>query len=156
MPILFSCEEFKILKVIGEDVEQVVSEKKICLDTCAREIINITFDLVDIRESVFTNKIVEQGIIRLKIIFCSLAGDVRCQFAKIPFTVVSEIPGVDPDEELEIQNTVLLTETDYKLIDPEKLIVKTVFEILIKASKFVQRKLKVCNTNVLCVQQFSN
>lgn len=156
MPVLFSCEEFKILKVIGEEVVQVVSEQLDCLDTCVKDIIDITFDLVDINESVFTNKIVQQGIIRKKIIFCTLTGDVRCQFVDTPFTAIAEIPGIEPKEDLEIQNKVLLTESDYRLIDSQTLSVKVVFEILFKASKFVQRKLQVCNTNVLSVLQVSN
>ncbi|MCK4257608.1 MAG: DUF3794 domain-containing protein [Halanaerobiales bacterium] len=150
---LFSCEKFKLLKVIGEETVQVVSDTVDALERPAREIIEIDFELVDTTDHAFTDKVVKQGIICKRIIYCDTDGDVRCQFVRIPFTAVAEIPGVDPKFELEFQNKLILAETDYDLIDPNTLAEKVVFEIKIKVSKYVQRQLKVCNTNVLSHNQ---
>ncbi len=150
---LFSCEKFKLLKVIGEKTVQVVSDTVDQLDFPAAEIIEVDFELIKTTDHAFTDKVVKQGIIRKRIIYCDTDGIMRCQFVEIPFTAVAEIPGVDPELELEFQNKLILAETDYDLIDPQTLSEKVVFEIKIKVSTYVQRLLRVCNTNVISHMQ---
>lgn len=152
----FVCEKFKLLKVIGEEVVQVVSDTVDELDCPAREILEFNFELLNTTDHAFTDKVVKQGVIRKRVLYCDVEGTTRCQFIDIPFTAVAEIPGVDPELELEFQNKLVLAETDYTLLDPQTLSEKVVFEIMIKVSYYVQRKLQVCNTNVICHRQISN
>lgn len=151
----FSCEQFKLLKVIGEKIVQVVSDTVDTLDYPAERILEIDFDLCQTTDHAFTDKVIKQGIIRKRVIYCGCDGIVRCQNIEIPFTAVAEIPGVDPSLELEFQNFLVLKETDYTLLDANTLSEKIVFEIKIKVSTWVQRKLKVCNSNIIKQIQIS-
>ena len=92
---LFSCEKFKLLKVIGEEVVQVVSDTVDQLDFPACEILDVSFELLNTTDHAFTNKVVKQGTIQKRIQYCDTWGTVRCQVIEIPFTAVAEIPGVD-------------------------------------------------------------
>lgn len=152
---LFSCEKFKVLKVIGEKVVQVVSDTVDQLDFPAWEILDVEISLGKTTDHAFTDKVVKQGCICKKVVYCDTEGIVRCQIIEIPFTAVAEIPGVDPELDLEIQNKLILAEVDFELIDPTTLSEKVVIDIEIKVSTFVQRKLRVCNTNILSHQQIS-
>ena len=153
---LFSCEKFKVLKVIGEEVVQVVSDSIDELDFPAQEVLNVDFELINTEDHIFTDKIVKQGTIRKRIEYCDIDGIIRCEFVDIPFTATAEIDDVDPDLELEIQNELILAETDFNLINPTTLNEKVVFEIKIKVSTWVQKKLKVCNTNIVSHNIISN
>lgn len=143
------CDEFKLLKVIGEKTVQIVSDSVDQLDYPAEEILKIDFELANTTDHAFTDKVVKQGFIHKKVIYCDKEGVVRCQTFAIPFTAVAEIPGVDPDKELEFQNKLILAETDFELICPTTLKEKVVFEIKIIVSTWVLRRLKVCHGNVL-------
>lgn len=143
------CDEFKLLKVIGEKTVQIVSDTVDQLDYPAEEILKIDFELANTTDHAFTDKVVKQGFIRKKVIYCDTNGVVRCQTFEIPFTAVAEIPGVDPDKELEFQNKLVLEETDFDLICPNTLSEKVVFEIKITVSTWVHRRLKVCHSNIL-------
>lgn len=153
MKPLFRCEKFKLLKVIGEQVVQVVSDTFDCLECPAKEILDITIDVVDMVDHPFVDKVVKQGIIRKKVLYCDTAGVARCQIFNIRFTATADIPGVDPNLELDIQNKVLSSAVDFKLIDKHTLMEKIVLDIRIKASTWVQEKIRVCNSNVVnCIQ----
>lgn len=146
---LFSCEQFKVLKVIGRKTAQVVSDTVDQLDHPAREILSINFVLAETQDSAFMNKVVKQGIIRKHVVYCDVDGIVRCQTIDIPFTAVFDIPGVDPHLELEFQNRLVHQETDFRLIDCRTLAEKVVFDVEVVVSTWVERKLRVCNTSVL-------
>ena len=151
--LLVRCEKFKLLKVIGEKVVQVVSDTIDCLDCPAKEIIDITFKVVEMVDHPFVDKVVKQGIIRKKVLYCDTAGVVRCQIFNIPFTATADIPGVNPDLELDIQNKILASDLDFRLIDQHTLMEKIVLDIRIKVSNWVQEKIRVCNSNVISVVQ---
>lgn len=143
------CEEFKLLKVIGEKVVQVVSDSVDHLDCPAAEIIKIDFELAKTTDHAFTDKVVKQGVIHKKVVYCDTSGVVRCQTFEIPFTAVAEIPGVDPYCELEFQSKLILKEIDYELLCHDTLSEKVVFEVKITASTWVHRRLKPCYGNIL-------
>ncbi len=146
---LFRREKFKLLKVIGEEVIQVVSDSTDRLDFPAKDIIKVTFELGCTTDHAFKNKIVKQGIIHKKVLYCDTSGIVRCQIFDIPFTAPAEIPGVDPCLELEFQEKLILAETDYLMLDCQTVNAKVVFEIKIKVSTWVQEYLQVCNSNIV-------
>lgn len=146
---LFGCEEFKVLRVVGEDTAQIVSATKDILLFPAQAILSVTIDLLHVTDHVFTNKIVKQGIIQKQIQYCSRCSIKRCQLVEVPFTATAHIQGVKQGQELDIQNRILLAETDYQLFEPYTVEVKAVIEIQVKASEYAQRRLRVCHTNVI-------
>lgn len=150
---LFSCEEFKLLKVIGEEIVQVVDETIDELDFPVAEVLDVEFELNNVTDHAFKDKVVKQGTICKRVVYCDTSGVVRCNFFEIPFEAVAEIPGVDPKLELEFQNKLVNAETDFEKINDQTILQKVVFDIKIKVSHFVQRKLKVCNTNVISHKQ---
>ncbi|SJZ38578.1 DUF3794 domain-containing protein [Selenihalanaerobacter shriftii] len=158
---LFSCENFKVLKVIGEEVVQVVTSSVDQVDLPAgvqgiQEIIAIDFELINVTDRIFTDKIVKQGTIRKRVQFCDTNGVNRCEFFDIPFTTTAEITGVDPELELEIQNELVLAETDFNLIDPQTIEEQLVFEIKITVSTWTQQRLRICNTNIISYNIITN
>lgn len=152
---LFSCEKFTGLKIIGSKIVQVVSNTVDQLDFPAKEILSIDISLGLTSDHAFTNKVVKQGSFLKKISYCDECGNVRCQIFETPFTAVAEIPGVDPKMDLEIQNKLILAETDHHLFDPKTLREIVVLDIEIKVSALVQRKFRVCNSHILSLQQIS-
>lgn len=146
---LFRCEEFKLLGVIGEDRVQVVSTTKDILKFPAIAILEIDAALLNVTDHIFTDKVLKQGLIQKRIQYASRCSIKRCQLIEVPFSATAHIPGVDRDLEIETQNRLVLVETDYQLLDPYTLEVKVILEINVKASTYVQRKLKVCTTNVI-------
>lgn len=146
---LFSCEECKVLCVVGEDTAQIVSTTRDILMFPAHTILKIDVDLLHVTDHIFTDKIVKQGILQKQIQYCSSCSIKRCQLVEVPFVVTAHIPGVEHREDLDIQNKILLIETDEQLLDPYTIEIKAVIDIQVKASRYVQKRIKVCHTNVI-------
>lgn len=144
------------MKVIGEKTVQVVSPSEDELDYYAKEILDIDFKLKDVTDHVFKDKVVKQGKIKKKVLYIDKDGLTHCEHFVTPFTAVAEIEGVDPKLELDIQNKLVSSEIDFDLIDYDTVDIKIVFEIQIKVSRWVQRRLSVCNTNIINIRQVSN
>ncbi len=142
--------------MIGEETVQVVSSSEDVLDYKAKEILDVDFKLKDVTDHLFTDKVVKQGKIKKKIVYIDKEGLIQCEYFETPFTVTAEIKGVKPELELDIQNKIVLSEIDFHLTRSHIVDIQIVFDIRIKASKWVQRRLSVCNTNIINIHQVTN
>lgn len=135
-------ERIKALKVIGEEVGQVVLENSLPIN--AIKIDRINAELKETTDHVFCNKIVKQGIIHKQIFYVDPDNNVRHTSEDVPFVVAVDIAGVHPDNPcLELQNYLLDINVDYILAPAKNDIVgtldqKIIAHILVKASEWVQ------------------
>lgn len=134
-------ERIKTLKVIGENVAQIVVENEIPLR--AIKIIKIDATLGRTEDHVFKDKVVKQGTIIKQVFFVDPDNFVRHHHEEIPFMVTVDIPGVKPDEDLEVQNHLIDIDTDSHLRhcepnEPPILKQKVVAHVLVKVSKWAQ------------------
>jgi hypothetical protein len=135
-------ERIKVLKVIGEEIAQVVVEGSISIN--AIKIDRINAELREVTDHIFKNKVVKQGLIHKQIFYVDPTGIVRHTTEEIPFMVSVDINGVDPKNPfIEVQNHLLDIATDFTLIPattviPGTLTQKVVAHILIKASEWTQ------------------
>jgi len=145
----FKTERFKLLRVVGETEGQLVKTSTVTLDKPAVKVDRVDVRLTDVDHKVFDGKVVKQGVLVKQIFYVDNTNTLRHQEECIPFDVVLEIPGVDPDMDLEIQNKVLSTEVDFQLVAPTRLEQKVVIHLQVKVSEYVQRNLVVALGNVV-------
>lgn len=146
-------ERVKVLRVIGEQVAQVVVEGSIPIN--AIKIDRINAELRDVTDHLFKNKVVKQGTIHKQIFFVDPEGIVRHTTEDIPFMVSVDIPGFCPNSFTEVQNHLLDIATDFTLtpattspiscndgtnagVVAGTLMQKVVAHILIKVSEWTQ------------------
>lgn len=140
--VCLKTERLKVLKVIGEQVAQIVLENEIPIKAIKVE--RIDAKLGPITEHVFKNKVVLQGVILKQIIFVDPDNFLRHAAEEVPFMTSVTIPGLKPDEDIEIQTHLLDLDTDFHLeasADRSKsgrLRQKIVAHILVKASQWRQ------------------
>jgi hypothetical protein len=137
-------EKFKMLRVIGEDLGQLVVEKTICID--AIKIDHVTVELRDIRDVLFKCKVVKQGIINAQIFYVNHHNAIMHTATDIPFKLVAEIPHLCPNPFIEVQNHLLDITPHYHILsvtpcDETAVEIKVVAHILTKVSEWVQRDL---------------
>jgi hypothetical protein len=112
--VTLTTERLKVLKVIGENIGQVVVENTAEIN--AVKIDRIIASVKDVTDHVFTNKIVKQGTIHKQVFFVDPNGIVREVNENVPFMLAVDIAGVERDNPfLEIENKVLSIETDFEL-----------------------------------------
>lgn len=135
-------ERIKVLKVIGEEIGQVLLENSLPIN--AIKIDRINAELKESTDHIFCNKIVKQGIIHKQIFYVDPDNNVRHTSEDVPFIVAVDIPGVDPKNPyLEIQNHLLDIDVEH-ILTPAKhdgvanLNQKVVAHILIKVSEWVE------------------
>jgi hypothetical protein len=135
-------ERIKVLRVIGEQIAQIVLENTIEIN--AVKIDKINAEIRETVDHVFKNKVVKQGIIHKQIFYVDPTGIVRHLAEDLPFMVTVDIPGVDPDNGfLDVQNHHLDIATDFSLFPATNgtsgtLTQKVVAHVLIKASEWSQ------------------
>lgn len=143
-------ERIKVLKVIGEDVAQVVVEGQIPIN--AIKIVKILATLKNVETEVFENKVVVQGVIHKQVFYVDPDNFVRHTPEDIPFTTHVDIPGVCPNPFEDVQVHLLDIDTNFHLEPPKKfdwedkkgrdnlatLQQKVVAHILVKVSKWTQ------------------
>ncbi len=134
-------ERIKTLKVINEKVAQVVVENTI--DINAIKIVKIDAELRDVRNHVFDDKVVMQGVIHKQVYYVDPKNDVKHIAEDIPFMTTVELPGVIPTGFTEVQNHLLKIDTSYVLTPSYydkwgKLHQKVVADILVKVSEWTQ------------------
>lgn len=139
--ITLTTERLKVLKVIGESIGQLVVENTAEIN--AVKIDRIIASVKDVTDHVFTNKIVKQGIIHKQVFYVDPTGIVREVNENVPFMLDFDIPGVERDKSLDIENTVLNIETDFILIPARcdelgRLKQKIVAHLLVKISEWTQ------------------
>lgn len=147
-------ERIKTLKVVGEEVAQVVVEGNILID--AIKIFKIETSLRQVETEVFENKVVVQGVIHKQVFFVDRNNFVRHIPEDIPFMTHVDIKGVRPCPFTEVQVHTLDIDTNFHLEpakscdsdkdkgndhEPERLArlhQKVVAHLLIKVSKWSQ------------------
>jgi hypothetical protein len=134
-------ERIKTLKVVGEEVGQLVVEKQIPI--CAVKIDRIHAELGKFTDHLFKDKVVKQGSIRKEIFFVDPHGVLRFITEEIPFMLTIDIPGFEPDSFTEVQTHLLDINTDFRLIPaahcrPGCLKQIVVAHILVIVSEWVQ------------------
>ena len=113
--VILTTERLKVLKVIGENIGQMVVENTAEIN--AVKIDRIIASVKDVTDHVFTNKIVKQGIIHKQVFYVDPTGIVREVNENVPFMLAVDIAGVERENQfLDIENTVLNIETDFELI----------------------------------------
>jgi len=140
--VALKTERLKVLKVIGEQVAQVVEESEVPIKAIKVE--RIDAKLGPVTEHVFANKVVLQGVILKQIIFVDPGNFLRHTAEEVPFMTGVTIPGLKPGDDVEIQTHVLDLDTDFHLepsCDSSKsgrLRQKIVAHILVKAAQWRQ------------------
>jgi hypothetical protein len=148
-------ERIKVLKVVGEDVAQIVVEGQIPIN--AIKIVKIHATLRNVETEVFENKVVIQGIIHKQVFYVDPENFVRHIPEDIPFMTYVDIPGVHPNPFEEVQVHLLDIDTNFHLEPPKQcgyepgdkghgkeperfatLQQKVVAHILVKVSKWTQ------------------
>lgn len=135
-------ERLKVLKVVGEEVAQVVVENEVPIDAIKIDKIDAT--LRETEDHVFENKVVKQGIIHKQVFFVDSNNFVRHVAEDIPFMIAVDIPGVKPGPFVDVQNHLIDIDTDYQLVpscSKDKIAVlrqKVVAHILVKVSEWSQ------------------
>jgi hypothetical protein len=135
-------ERVKVLRVIGEQIAQIVVEGSLSIN--AIKIDRIHAEIREAEDHIFINKVVKQGIIHKQIFYVDLEGIVRHTTEDLPFMVSVDIPGVDPNNGfLDVQNHQLDIATDFSLVPATvgsigTLTQKVVAHVLIKASEWTQ------------------
>jgi hypothetical protein len=155
-------EKIKLLKVLGEDRGQVVVEKTIPVNTFGMEAENTKKDnkfngLIDVlkidhldtelrnlKDVLFKNKVIKQGTIHVQIFYVNLSNAVMHTAINIPFTIIAEIPGFEPNCFTEVQNHLIDITPQFLLTpahccEPGTLEIKVVAHILTVVSEWVQR-----------------
>jgi hypothetical protein len=137
-------EKFKMLRVIGEDLGQLVVEKTINID--AIKVDHVHAELRDIRDVLFKGKVIKQGIIEAQVFYVNHHNVVMHKAVNIPFTLVAEIPNLNPNSFTEVQNHLLDITPHYHIhsISPctceeTSVEIKVIAHILTKVSEWVQR-----------------
>lgn len=134
-------ELLKVLRVIGEEVVQIVEEATVTIPVGSIKIDKIHAVLQgETVDHVFKNKIVKQGTFNVNIFYVGADNIVHHTNTLVPFMAVADIPGVCPDNiYLHIQNHVLDIDTDYTWNESTgELIIKLVAHILIKVTEWTQ------------------
>lgn len=149
MSALWRSEKFKLLQVVGHGTAQVVEERNVALQNPAVKVDRIDVRLEDVEDRLFPNKIVKQGNIVKQIFYVDTADFVRHQQVTIPFMVAIDVPGVDPEMDLEIQNHVVAIDVDFSLASPTVLVEKVVIDLAVTAAKWVEKRLPVFTGKVL-------
>ncbi|MCK9221123.1 MAG: DUF3794 domain-containing protein [Limnochordia bacterium] len=145
----FTIERFKVLRVIGEKVAQVVESGTVNLPNPAIKVDRIDINLINVTHAVFQNKVIKQGQIDKQIFYVDETDTVRHEEVIVPFEAIIEIPGVSPEMDLEIQNRLLCSDVVFELLTPTVLLEKVVLDILVKVSEYVQRDLLVAQSNII-------
>jgi hypothetical protein len=153
---IVTTEKFKLLKVIGETLGQVVAAKTIPVITGRMkaentngliEVIKIDHlhtELRNVKDVLYKNKVIKQGTIQAQIFYVNFKNAVMYTAIDIPFTLVAEIPGLEPNSFTEVQNHLVDITPQFQLTPghcckPGTLEIKVVAHILTVVSEWVQR-----------------
>lgn len=142
MQVKMNTERVKVLKVIGEQVGQLVVESKLSLD--ALKIDRVEAELLEMTDYLFAGKVVKHGTVRAQIYYINPDHALKCSSADIPFMLAVDIPGLTPNRFTETQNHVLDVTPDYAMLSqPERdnsriLELKVVAHILVIVSEWIQ------------------
>jgi len=146
----YTIERFKLLRVIGDKIAQIVESATVGLASPAIKVFRVDVELEDLEHSIFCNKVVTQGDIHLQIFYVDETDTVRHEAADLPFETVLELPGLSPDDmEIDIQHRLLSSEVITELLSPTSLSVRVVVDLFVKVSEFVQRDLLVADSNII-------
>lgn len=110
-------EKIKTLKVIGQEVGQLVVENSTCIN--AIKIDRVKAFLLESHDHLFCNKVVKQGTIRKEVFYVNPENRVRFLTEDIPFMLTFDIPGFKPNPFSEIQTHLLDIDVDY-ILSPSK------------------------------------
>lgn len=97
----------------GEKTGQLVLSPVTCIN--AVKIDRIKPQLLEKRVSLFKNKVIISGTIQKEIFFVDTENRVRYRNEKLPFSLVVDFPGLEPDRKLEVQTHLLDARVDYVL-----------------------------------------
>lgn len=134
-------ERIKALRVVGEQIGQLVLENSTCLN--AVKIDRVSAQLLNSIDHLFPNKVVKQGTIRVEIFYVNPDGILRFLADDVPFMLPVDIPGFVPNPFSEVQNHLLDIDVNYRLSPakhclPGCLKQTIVAHILVKASEWTQ------------------
>jgi hypothetical protein len=139
-----STEKFKVLRVIGEDLGQIVAEKLIKIE--AIKIDHVNAELREVRDVIFKGKVVKEGLLHVQVFYVNLQDAVLHTACDIPFTLIAPIPNLEPNSFIEVQNHVLDITPNFHIsyvssCGRAEVEIKVVAHILTKVSEWVQRDL---------------
>ncbi|NLC53715.1 MAG: DUF3794 domain-containing protein [Firmicutes bacterium] len=97
----------------GEKTGQLVLSSVTCIH--AVKIDRIKPRLLETRVHLFKNKVIISGTIQKEIFFVDPENHVRYRNEKLPFSLVVDFPGLEPDGKLEVQTHLLDAKVDYVL-----------------------------------------
>lgn len=142
----FHIEPTKVLKFIGKATGQLEIENSTCIN--AVKIDRINAFLVESHDHLFQDKVVKQGVIRKEVFYVNPLGELRFITEEIPFRLTFEIPGLYPNEAVEVQNHLIDIDTDFILVPsrtcfPGCLRQVIVAHFLVIVSQWVQMELVV-------------
>jgi hypothetical protein len=93
---------FKARVWINENTVQDLRETVVALPVAAGKIREINAQIREIANQVVMNKVIVQGIIRQQILFVDTDNVERHQAREFPFAVFLDLPGVTPDDQVQI------------------------------------------------------
>lgn len=106
-------QRINALVLRGEKTGQLVLSNVTCIN--AVKIDRIKPQLLEKRVQVFKDKVVISGTIRKEIFFVDTENRVRYRKEDLPFSLVVDFPGLQPDRKLEVQTHLLEAKVDYTL-----------------------------------------
>lgn len=148
-----NCELYQVTKVVGEKEVQVV-ERIICPTPESgdkiKKILKVTTEVTGTMDTIFTNKVIKEGVLEVGIIFADANNFVRFVSTQCSFMVEAEIPGALPGMQVQNQlvsieqNAVVVTRTPKPNLCCEVFEIKIAARFLIKVTVNVQRNFKEC------------
>ncbi|NLG84519.1 MAG: DUF3794 domain-containing protein [Firmicutes bacterium] len=136
LPLKF--ELFKLLRVIGERTVQTIVPVEVTVPGSPANLVNLRITTADESFHLFTDKVVKQGVLVIEAVFCTTDGNCNVFTTTVPFSATVDIPGVSPNQEVDIQFRNVLIENDLQLVNGV-LTGKVHLIEIIKISEFVQR-----------------
>src|SRR5690606_35955865 len=101
------------LIVKGETVSQLVLTTATCIN--AIKIDRIKARLLEKESHVVKGKVITRGTIRKEVFYVDPENRVRFRAEDLPFSLISEFPGLKPDRKLEVQTHLLDAKVDFIL-----------------------------------------
>lgn len=152
----FKYENHRILKEVGKEQVHITLNKTEELEYNAQDIIDIKYGIKKEKDSIFHGKLIKKGIIENKVIYADKNNFVRYQIINFPFTTVADIKNLIPEAGIKTKTKLVGKKIDYKLVKSCLLKIKIVIILEITASNWVEKRLRVCNSNIVSFKQVSD
>lgn len=139
-------------QVAGENSTQILVENDVTLFTPALKIDEVTGTIRDVTVEIINDKVIIQGILHKQIFFVDTANLGRHQAEDIPFSLFTDIPGVIPGMNAEVQPRI--EAIFFNLVAPDTVRQKAVLEFFVKVTETVDQQVTVGNGPLFKVEEF--